>query len=57
MSTQQNPASAIEETKERLATLFVQLCGNPDDHAIAQGADDALHQLDSLLAGAHSDAS
>jgi hypothetical protein len=56
MPIQQNSAHLLKETQERLATLFVQLCGNPDDQAVAQGADEALHQLDSLLAPAPSDA-
>ncbi len=56
MPVHQNSATVLEGTQERLATLFVQLCGNPNDRAVAQGADEALHQLDSLLATAHSDA-
>jgi hypothetical protein len=50
MSNQQNSVPVLEETQDRLARLFVQLCGNPDDHAVAQGADAALHELDTLLA-------
>lgn len=53
MPTRQNSTTpldtTLEETQQRLATLFVQLCGDPDDRAVAEGADEALRRLDALL--------
>lgn len=53
MPTRNNSDATLEETQDRLSTLFVQLCGDPDNRAVAQGVDEALHQLDSLLAASH----
>jgi hypothetical protein len=39
-----------EAVQERMAELFVQLCGDPDDAAVADAADELLYQLDKLLA-------
>lgn len=50
MTTLQNPTEVLDDAQQRLAAFFVQMCSDPDDGAAAQGADEALHQLDALLA-------
>lgn len=40
----------LEQVQDAIVTNFTQLCGAPDDAAIARAADEALRQLDELLA-------
>jgi hypothetical protein len=40
------PLSVLQR---RLVSLFVELCSNPDDTAVAAEADHVLHELDELL--------
>jgi hypothetical protein len=46
----QDSAVHLAQVQEAIVTNFTQLCGDPDDAAIAHAADEALRQLDELLA-------
>ncbi|MFE1776029.1 hypothetical protein [Streptomyces sp. NPDC059008] len=51
MSESQSAATAqVEVLQQRVTGLFVELCGDPDNAAAATAVDQALHDLDALLA-------
>lgn len=43
-------ADDIAAVQDRIVELFTNLCGDPDSVELATGADEALHELDGLLA-------
>lgn len=42
--------TSTDVLQERIAELFMGVCADPDDAALADEADRALHRLDDLLA-------
>jgi hypothetical protein len=41
----------VAERQQTIVELFTDLCADPDDRETAAGLDQALHELDALLAG------
>ncbi|MDH6135453.1 hypothetical protein P3T37_004868 [Kitasatospora sp. MAA4] len=43
-------SASVSSIQEEIVARFTELCGNPDDAAVAAAVDRALHDLDALLA-------
>lgn len=51
MHAQDQATVPLDDLKQRVEELFLQVCADPDDKEAADSADRVLRQLDQLMSG------